>query len=181
MIHYLKGDATKPQRNPAMILSIVNDVGLYGAGFTASLDKRWPIVGDEYRRLMNSKSPPALGDIASVKVRNGIVVINMWAQHGVGRNKQRVDYVALEQCLENVARYIRKTYLGYSIHIPRIGCGLGGGDWDVVETLIDTAFYDICDVFVYTFKKKIKKYKPHIYKRNPVKYPAKEEITKKGE
>jgi O-acetyl-ADP-ribose deacetylase (regulator of RNase III) len=25
----------------------------------------------------------------------------------------------------------------YTIHIPRIGAGLGGGDWGVIETIIN--------------------------------------------
>ena len=43
----------------------------------------------------------------------------------------------------------------YSIHRPRIGCGLAGGDWKVIEDIIKRTFIDMAnvDVFVYDLKK----------------------------
>ena len=42
----------------------------------------------------------------------------------------------------------------YSVHMPRIGCGLAGGDWETIENIIQRMFIDIADVdvFVYDLK-----------------------------
>jgi len=46
----------------------------------------------------------------------------------------KVQYGALGECL----RVVRKKAIGLdaSVHMPRIGTGLGGGKWDVIEELI---------------------------------------------
>lgn len=35
------------------------------------------------------------------------------------------------------------------VAIPKIGCGLAGGDWEVVSRIIDEATGDDLDVYVY--------------------------------
>ena len=40
-------------------------------------------------------------------------------------------------CLQQVA--VRAQELAASVHMPRIGCGLAGGDWSKVEPLIEAA------------------------------------------
>ena len=60
----------------------------------------------------------------------------MVAQHGV-RAVHRIPpirYEALERCLEKVADQAKE--LKASVHMPRIGCGLAGGEWTKIEPLI---------------------------------------------
>ena len=63
-------------------------------------------------------------------------VANMIGQHGIkkGANGQPIRYEALRDCLKTVAERARAT--GASVHMPRIGCGLAGGDWYRVEEII---------------------------------------------
>jgi O-acetyl-ADP-ribose deacetylase (regulator of RNase III) len=43
--------------------------------------------------------------------------------------------------------------LGASVHMPRIGCGLAGGDWSKVEPLITRRLTDKgIAVYVYDYK-----------------------------
>ena len=35
--------------------------------------------------------------------------------------------------------------------MPRIGCGLAGGDWKTIEEIIYRTFIDIADVDVYVY------------------------------
>ena len=45
--------------------------------------------------------------------------------------------------LEQVFINLRKRFPSASIGIPyKIGCGLGGGDWNIVEDIIKTVFRD---------------------------------------
>jgi hypothetical protein len=41
---------------------------------------------------------------------------------------------ALAQCLSKLAGQIDE---GTIIHMPRIGCGLAGGNWDQIEPLLE--------------------------------------------
>jgi len=39
------------------------------------------------------------------------------------------------------------------IGIPKIGSGLGGGDWDIIENIVNKVFVDT-DIYVYILKEK---------------------------
>jgi O-acetyl-ADP-ribose deacetylase (regulator of RNase III) len=145
MITYLKGDATDPQAigNKA-IVHICNDGGGWGAGFVLSLSKRWKSPEALYRQWFHDKTTCnfgrfELGNVAYTQVKFDTYVFNMIAQCGYGKfgnlqHKSQNDssiplqYDALELCLEKVANEVRQ--LNATIHAPRIGCGLAGGDWN---------------------------------------------------
>ena len=71
-----------------------------------------------------------------VKVEDRLCVANMVAQHGYVNpaNPVAIRYDALARCLSGLAGRIGE---GTIIHMPRIGCGLAGGDWSHVEPLIE--------------------------------------------
>jgi O-acetyl-ADP-ribose deacetylase (regulator of RNase III) len=132
VIRYVDGDATQPQQLPVIIAHSCNDVGRWGAGFSGSLSRRWKQPEGAYRALTVAERQ--LGTVEFVPVDPQITVANMVAQHGIGRGRQRVDYSALRQCLAAVA--IAAQAQGRVVVCPRIGAGLGGGSWPVIEALI---------------------------------------------
>jgi hypothetical protein len=71
-----------------------------------------------------------------VKVQDHLWVANMVAQHGYASwaNPVAIRYDALAQCLSGLAGQIAE---GTLIHMPRIGCGLAGGNWDQIEPLLE--------------------------------------------
>jgi O-acetyl-ADP-ribose deacetylase (regulator of RNase III) len=79
------------------------------------------------------------------------LVANMIAQRGIRHDMnapRAVDYHALRSCLDQVGQIA--VLNDASIHMPRIGCGLGGGTWDEVEPIIqDTLVSRGIDVTVY--------------------------------
>ena len=67
-----------------------------------------------------------------------IYVASIVAQHGYGESrKPRIRYAALQAGLQQIADAAAKD--GASIHMPRIGAGQAGGNWGVVEEMIDDA------------------------------------------
>lgn len=152
-ITYTTGDATRPHGDgPKIIAHIVNDEGKWGSGFVVALSQRnmspekayraWSRRDDEYLRYI----PPInflqgqfmLGGIQLVKYTGpDVLVANMVAQRGVRHDSsapRAVQYGSLESCLARVAEEAER--LGASVHMPRIGCGLGGGSWDEIEPII---------------------------------------------
>ncbi|MGE4197638.1 MAG: Appr-1-p processing protein [Phycisphaerales bacterium] len=166
-ITYLVGDATRPQvEGPGVIAHVCNDAGKWGAGFTGALSKRWPFVERHYREWYRKDAvirPFGLGAVQFIPIVThgdaGIdafgFVANMIAQRGVGTDRVCVDYPSLRQCLERVASFALglapvRSSLVYSVHMPRIGCGLAGGSWDEVEPLlVETLRAKDVPVFVY--------------------------------
>jgi len=138
-IQYVVGDATLPQsQNNTIICHSCNDLGIFGAGFVIPLGNRYPIVKEQY--LEWSKSSPSgqpfrLGEVQFVQVDPKIWVANLIGQKGVGfRSGPPVRYEALYEGFAKVADFaIAHTA---DVVMPRIGCGLGGGEWKTVEKLI---------------------------------------------
>ena len=156
MIHYLKGDATQPTvKGVKIIAHICNDMGAWGAGFVMALSKRWLQPELSYRRIRQVDRN--LGVVQLVNVQEDpdgkiIYVANMIAQHNVRPmvvdNVQipPIRYDALATCLRKLGDDAHQYEA--TVHMPRIGCGLAGGDWTTVEKLINECCPNI-DVYVY--------------------------------
>ncbi len=136
----LKGDATCPQASgPRVVAHVCNDLGRWGKGFVLAVSRRWPVAEAEYRRWYAAGRAGgfALGAVQFVPVERFVTVANLVAQRGVkwGSGGPPIRYDALPTCLGLLARHAIEA--GASVHMPRIGCGLAGGSWDVVGPLVD--------------------------------------------
>lgn len=140
-IAYAVGDATNPVgAGPFIIAHVVNDIGAWGAGFSGALSARSPKPEKVYRDWHANPSqilPFELGRTQITRIADDTLVMNMVAQNGLrGRNNPRpLRYDALAVCLRDLAETAR--HKRSSVHMPRIGCGLAGGSWDVVGQLIE--------------------------------------------
>ena len=78
----------------------------------------------------------------------------MIAQDGINKRgkpfKKRVNYDSLEICLSILYEHMNRT--DSSIHMPRIGTGLGGGKWSIIEQILNDNLHEI-SVFVYDLAK----------------------------
>ena len=156
MIHYKIGDATDPliKEGHRVIAHICNDAGKWGAGFSGEISKRWKDPEDLYRsQYRNARYSFKLGEIQWVFVDNDLAVVNMIAQHNVrsSDNPKPIRYEALESCLNKLAESCQ-TLNCATLHMPRIGCGLAGGDWTTVGQLVEEICWDL-DVYVYDMRK----------------------------
>lgn len=127
-IKYIKGDATAPIGGGGkVIVHITNTLGSWGKGFVLALSKRWKKPEQEYKQLVHHD----LGEIQMVQVEEQVWVANMIAQNGIQKpfhpkGMRYVDYNALRKCLGKVRGCLGGNK---SVHMPRIGVGLGGGSW----------------------------------------------------
>lgn len=148
MIQYVKGDlftGVHLRSDPVIIAHIVNNKGGWGKGFVVPLATKYPAARDRYREWVKCDEdhfPPfSLGYTQFVKINPVTYVANMCAQDGYRKRysdppKQYVSYYYLGKCLDNVADLAE--ILGASVHMPKIGCGLGGGDWKTIEAMVDS-------------------------------------------
>lgn len=72
----------------------------------------------------------------------------MFAQDDFGYNRSRFKlYDAFAKCLEAIRDGVPKDK---TIGFPKgIGCGLGGGNWDIILKLIEEVLGDTHEVFIY--------------------------------
>ena len=153
-INYIKGDATRPTGiGNKIIVHVCNDIGGWGKGFVVAISKRWKAPEKQFRDWFASGEGFDLGEVQFVKVEDDLWIANLIGQHKIRRNgsgKPPVRYEAIESGLEKVS--IKALELGASIHMPRIGCGLAGGKWEMIESIIDkTLSKKSIEVTVYDF------------------------------
>ncbi len=76
-------------------------------------------------------------------------IYNLYGQYGFGPGRQ-TDYDALEQALTGMAADLApEAGDRYKIGFPRLGCGLAGGEWSVVEAILERVWKDR-QIYVYS-------------------------------
>jgi hypothetical protein len=171
-LNYTIGDATEPEGSGVRFVAhICNNIGGWGRGFVTALSKRNKNPENCYRRWfadgVYEGAPFELGQIQMATFTpSNVVVANMIAQDGIRRGPgslPAVSYQALRDCLDRLGyetvRWHDASGTVPTIHMPRIGCGLGGGNWDIVEESILACLVDVYElqVTVYDLKEKQEK------------------------
>jgi O-acetyl-ADP-ribose deacetylase (regulator of RNase III) len=141
MITYIKGDVTcAPQQ---LIAHGCNCSGGFGSGVAGAIKKKHPPVREAYLAHKNK----VLGTCQYVDHSDRIWV-NAFTQQSYGYDgKQYADLTAIGYCLADIADYMAEHEL-HTIAMPKIGCGLGGLNWDQVGILVENLLEDY-EVFIY--------------------------------
>lgn len=143
-IHYVKGDATQPRGGGHCIIAqIVNDkAAMWGGGFALVVRRKWPeIQKNFYSWAMAEPNRLKLGNSHLSTVDDTTDVFHMICQRGYNPTpKPSIRYGALKTCLERLAQLAIER--NASIHMPRIGCGQAGGNWNIVSEMIT---YFLCE------------------------------------
>lgn len=109
----------------------VNAVGVMGKGLAKQIADRYPQVLKEYKTLCAS-TEKVLGFVQVLTNEDGKTILNVFSQSDYGTTKRHTNYAAIATAF---ALYL-DTYKIPTIGIPKyFGCGLGGGDWDIVEAI----------------------------------------------
>lgn len=147
-IEYVRGDATRPQGfGNKIIVHCCNNEGCWGAGFVMALSRHWPQPEAQYHRWAHNGraegKPFELGQFVLVPVMNPhsvkeLRVCNLIGQDGVGYipgERPPIRYDAIDEGLWTLGKALSLTDL-WSVHMPRMGAGLAGGDWRIIEAII---------------------------------------------
>lgn len=143
IINYIKGDIVALFLNGNSIAHGCNCFHTMGAGVAGQLAKAYPRVLEIDKTSTDYGSREKLGDMSIVfKYSKGpSICFNLYTQYEPGPN---LDYGALVNCMIELNRVVGNSMLIRPvIYIPRIGCGIAGGDWDKVSQLIDMFTPDI--------------------------------------
>lgn len=131
------GDATKPRgKGRKIIAQVVNTGAALGRGFGYSLAKNYPVVKTELQKWKQNKEEFQLGKTNLVQIDKDLYVFQMLAQKGIipKGNETLLKYLELRKCLIELRE--AAIELGCSIHMPAIGAGNAGGDWNIIVGMI---------------------------------------------
>jgi O-acetyl-ADP-ribose deacetylase (regulator of RNase III) len=129
------------------VVNTVNCVGVMGKGIAADFRKRYPDMYDEYRNICARKLLEP-GKLWLWKAPDRWVLNFPTKRHW--RNPSRLEWI--EAGLQKfVAEYDRRGIT--EISFPRLGCGNGGLDWDVVRPMMDAHLSELpITVYVHDYE-----------------------------
>lgn len=137
MLIYEDGDIVKGKYD--IFCHQVNCQGVMGAGLALQIRRHYPEVYSDYVRVC-STTCALLGTNIYKPTKDSRVCVSMFAQYGHGTGKCYTDYKAFQSCLDSIAREIccidpdGKETIAFPY---RIGCGLAGGDWHIIESMLE--------------------------------------------
>ncbi len=145
MVKMIKGDIT--ETDCELIAHGVNCQNKMGSGVAKALFIRWPEVKKSYHRSFDERfcffhPHEILSNVQFDIIEKGRAIAHCFTQQNYGYDGQiYIDYDALEDCLDIVKCEARDAGI-YEIAMPKIGCGLAGGDWSIVKKIIENVFLD---------------------------------------
>jgi O-acetyl-ADP-ribose deacetylase (regulator of RNase III) len=134
MIRYIDGDLVRDAANYEVIAHCCNCFCTMGAGIAPQIKHKFP---EAYEADCETQSgdESKLGTITYTENTTPIVV-NLYGQFdytGRRSGKMDLDYDALRSAL----KAMREKFTGKTFGLPMIGAGLAGGDWNVIEAIIE--------------------------------------------
>lgn len=155
-IKLIKGDLLN---SCSVIAHGVNCRGGFGSGIAGQIAALYPNVKEEYLAYHKNVGWQ-LGDIQIVgcyKTSGGsstsppstscIIIVNCATQDAyLPRGVLHANYHAIERVCKKLRHFCKQDH--HRLALPKIGCGLAGGDWNVVEEIYDNVFHDM-EVKVY--------------------------------
>lgn len=129
MIEYKTGNLLNVTEG--IILHGCNGQGVMGAGVAKDIKIKYPEVFKVYK-----EGSMHLGTVTKEWVDEDLIVVNGVVQKFYGTDGKRyVNYAALVEVFQEA---ISLAYcFSYTLNFPKIGAGLGGGDWSVIEQIIN--------------------------------------------
>ena len=111
-----------------------------GSGLAVQLKRRYPEVLQADRENTDRGDITKLGTYTMANCTKipgkHFMVINAYTQYNYGKGQRHADYGAIKRVFNALAPDLVGMRIGY----PRIGCGLAGGEWRLVENIINEAF-----------------------------------------
>lgn len=112
-----------------------------GAGIAKTISQTLPEAFEADKETPYG-DPDKLGSISTAHIqRNAInfTVVNAYTQFNWKGRGRKADYDAITKCFKQIASQFSPHRIGY----PLIGAGLAGGDWAVIEKIIENELADI--------------------------------------
>ena len=142
-MQYIRGDLVE--------MALHGDVSAFGHGCNCQNTMRSGIAGQIAKKI------PILTEIDSRTIRgdrnklgqcnyaildNSVVGFNLYTQFGYGRDKQYAEVWAISSAINNALSNLEAHGRALELHLPMIGAGLGGGDWNEIADAIVRVEYD---------------------------------------
>lgn len=114
------------------LVNPVNTVGVMGAGLAKQFKIKYPVNYFKYVNSCNNNNHKLVVGTCLTTIEQGKYIINVPTKI---HYKDPSTYEIIQQSLDALVKHIIRFNIT-SIAIPKLGCGLGGLDFNIVKVLI---------------------------------------------
>jgi len=106
-----------------------------GGGIALAIRNNFPeaLAADRATKKGDQTKLGTVSHATIVDSGHSITIVNAYTQYQYRGNGPHTDYQVLRLCFQT----IKKNWSGKRIGFPKIGAGLGGGDWPTIAAIID--------------------------------------------
>jgi hypothetical protein len=143
-----------------IIPHVCNNINLFGAGFASAVASNYPVVKENFHLLGKQAKLGHTQFVSAYHDReygHEIIFANMIAQNSTisPKNPRPLNYIALAYCLNDVRLYASSykkntDNTNVEIHCPKFGSGLAGGDWRFILQMLEDAWFNIKNIYIYS-------------------------------
>ena len=161
MIHEIQGDAVNLLKIGLIdgLAHCANAQGVMGAGIAKQIAKEYPKVLTEYKQDLNNwyyqgKERSFEKMLGKVSELSNPYIFSIIGQADVGTDKRQVNYGAIAAGLSQIiATHVNENK--FKLGIPKyMGCGLAGGDWEIMSEIIYGMFRHVHNIDLYIIEYK---------------------------
>lgn len=132
-IVYIKGDLL--ESDESIIIHGCNIKGGFGSGVAGAIKNRYPKCRQTYLAAFNNGELTMGGIVPYYDEVDNRLILNAITQPEYGYDGQKyVDYDAIRTAMILADETIG---VGQRLAMPKIGAGLGGGDWNIISEIIE--------------------------------------------
>lgn len=139
-IEYRQGDLF--QTDIRHIVHGCNAQGVMGKGVAKIVRDLYPKAYEEYRSRCLWNNALVLGTIQFVDCGSKVIINAITQKHfakAYNDPTRYVSYDAVAECMAEINRQLE----GQQLAMPRIGAQLGGGKWEILESIIEGELTDV--------------------------------------
>ena len=134
-----------------------NAQGVMGAGVAKAIKENYPLAWEAYRGHYYLRHRIGtrfkLGSIIWANCGNKLIGNAITQEYYGGGKKQYCSYEAIIKCMIRINHFLdaplRKGQYEKIVAMPKIGAGLAGGDWNIIEKIIEDELTDVQPVVYY--------------------------------
>lgn len=145
---YIRGDLLS---HSGPIAHGVNCMGKMASGVAKAIREKYPEHYEDYIDCTNlyqdqNEKRRYLGKYVKSKCEDGKIIFGVFSQLYYGYDSKRyVNYAAIANGFSGIHKLSKNNFI---LGIPKIGAGLGGGDWNIIEQIINDATPNL-EIWVY--------------------------------
>ena len=148
MLNIIENQGDVLESDAEIICHQTNCLGVMGAGIALQIKNKYPLVYKKYKHYCERLGKnDAFGTAQFCKIDDSRYICNLFGQMHCNAYERQTDYEALNNAVKEMLTKIKcNNVLVKKIAIPKLlGCGLAGGDWNIVKEIFVSRLKEYCD------------------------------------